>query len=175
MPPSKATHRLDRAVLRDPVPILNCKRVGIVAMQRQADQEQKPQGTTLRKPARWVRRSWGELLAAGLLILQGGSMTALYCLSFVTRSRDIYFTLANGSQLASNVFCLLGGIAILLRSRVIAAWFLRIAAIATIVFGLLLLPPYFAGPPWDTLQGIGIGAVFLFLARWIGRQEDIEG
>lgn len=148
--------------------------------EHQADQEGETQGTTLRKPARWGGRSWGEMLTGWMLVLWGffWGLLGLATLSIPENPRlgllGIVFH-AGG--------CLIGGGLTLLRARSLGAWFLRIAAIALLVAGAVIIcEPDSAQPRWhldfavfSLLFFLGFAffsGCFLFLARWLSRLDD---
>lgn len=134
------------------------------------------------KRAPQERQSWGELLAAWLLVLWGvGTFVAVYWSvpGLGGKDRSLLYQILDITSLLQAVFCFLGGLGSLLPYRSVARWGLYLAAFTMAVFSTVFLYDILHRGSRD-IMGIAIGASLLvfsgflvFLGHWLGRQEEV--
>lgn len=152
-------------------------------MQRQRDTEHQRQAEEKPAQRRRGRRSWGELLAAWLLVLWGISTTILVWplfLEFIHGESSRYdrlFPFFICMSLSQAILCTLGGLATLLRNRVLAKWALVVASLCWSVLACsnaLNEQGISVGILTGCLAMLCVAALLFFLSWWLGLQEDSE-
>ncbi len=142
------------------------------AMQHQ--QEREPD---TRPKQRRPLRSVGELIVAWLLVLWGAFSTFLILTLPIGLSMIFYhfgiffwlFLLQGASSLMTGLLTLTG------RSH-LATWLLSTAALCFVGLALVVMfsPPSQIGKDFLPIVFLALAALFFFLGRWLGRQEDSE-
>ena len=124
------------------------------------------------------KRSVGELLAAWLLLLWG-LVSIGFTLPHPNAIADPESKAIQVLALVQGIFCLVAGLAALLRHHKIAGWLLFIPALCFL--SMLGIFAWFCVkynallsflPPIGACLFIVMG--FVFLGRWLGQQEDVE-
>lgn len=149
-------------------------------MQRQHESEREQ--SEERPKARHKKRSLGELLVAWLVLLWGGGITVLAGWIFHEEFQGNWSDLPTFLGLLFHGLCCLGaGVGTLMRHRPIAKWLLFLAGLCVVAVAAIgTWQDHASGKPLlavGELIAIGICVTlaigFVFLGRWLGRQEDI--
>lgn len=141
-------------------------------------QHQRERDPVLQPKPQRPPRSLGVLLTAWLLLLWGGAITTIVLRAGAPSHHDpLLDQVAFVVFVLHGVLCFLSGILSLLRRPSLARWFLTAAAVCLGLVGAWIVW-------WSELHrmpNLSVAALmivfsvcFLVLARWLGKQEDLE-